>query len=111
MAPGLPDLEAVRAVCAATEKPFNFMADQGEIVYRRGIGGRRCEAYQPRDVAVSGGYDGIAERGQGSAQARHLRLHRHFSCHSRDERVPPPIGRHAMTARPAETWQSKAGNR
>ncbi|MGH7092592.1 MAG: isocitrate lyase/PEP mutase family protein [Stellaceae bacterium] len=26
MAPGLPDLEAVRAVCAATEKPFNFMA-------------------------------------------------------------------------------------
>ena len=26
MAPGLPDLEAVRAVCAATGKPFNFMA-------------------------------------------------------------------------------------
>lgn len=26
MAPGLPDLDAVRAVCAATEKPFNFMA-------------------------------------------------------------------------------------
>src|SRR5271170_3477200 len=25
MAPGLPDLEAVRAVCVATEKPFNFM--------------------------------------------------------------------------------------
>jgi len=25
MAPGLPDLDAVRAVCAATEKPFNFM--------------------------------------------------------------------------------------
>jgi 2-methylisocitrate lyase-like PEP mutase family enzyme len=26
MAPGLPDLEAVRAVCAAVGKPFNFMA-------------------------------------------------------------------------------------
>ncbi len=26
MAPGLPDLAAVRAVCAALEKPFNFMA-------------------------------------------------------------------------------------
>lgn len=26
MAPGLPDLDAVRAVCAATGKPFNFMA-------------------------------------------------------------------------------------
>src|ERR1700730_17316537 len=25
MAPGLPDLEAVRAVCAAGGKPFNFM--------------------------------------------------------------------------------------
>jgi 2-methylisocitrate lyase-like PEP mutase family enzyme len=25
MAPGLPDLEAVRAVCAAVAKPFNFM--------------------------------------------------------------------------------------
>jgi 2-methylisocitrate lyase-like PEP mutase family enzyme len=25
MAPGLPDLEAVRAVCAAVSKPFNFM--------------------------------------------------------------------------------------
>jgi 2-methylisocitrate lyase-like PEP mutase family enzyme len=24
-APGLPDLEAVRAVCAAVSKPFNFM--------------------------------------------------------------------------------------
>ena len=26
MAPGLPDLDAVRAVCAAVSKPFNFMA-------------------------------------------------------------------------------------
>jgi 2-methylisocitrate lyase-like PEP mutase family enzyme len=26
MAPGLPDLTAVRAVCAAVSKPFNFMA-------------------------------------------------------------------------------------
>jgi 2-methylisocitrate lyase-like PEP mutase family enzyme len=26
MAPGLPDLDAVRAVCAAVNKPFNFMA-------------------------------------------------------------------------------------
>lgn len=26
MAPGLPDLEAVRTVCAAVSKPFNFMA-------------------------------------------------------------------------------------
>ena len=25
MAPGLPDLDSVRAVCAAVGKPFNFM--------------------------------------------------------------------------------------
>ena len=25
MAPGLPDLDAVRAVCSAVDKPFNFM--------------------------------------------------------------------------------------
>jgi 2-methylisocitrate lyase-like PEP mutase family enzyme len=26
MAPGLPDLDSVRAVCSALDKPFNFMA-------------------------------------------------------------------------------------
>jgi 2-methylisocitrate lyase-like PEP mutase family enzyme len=26
MAPGLPDLDSVRAVCSALSKPFNFMA-------------------------------------------------------------------------------------
>jgi hypothetical protein len=90
MVPGLPDLEAVRAVCAAAEKPFNFMVGiKGQIVHRRGVGGRWCEAHQPCDLALSGGYDGIAERGEGSSRARHLRLHRHLSRYSRDERVLP----------------------
>ena len=33
MAPGLPDLDAVRAVCSAVGKPFNFMV---------GIKGKSC---------------------------------------------------------------------
>ena len=33
-APGLPDLAAVRAVCAALSKPFNFMVGhQGQVVH------------------------------------------------------------------------------
>src|SRR5580704_11120743 len=100
MAPGLPNLEAVRAVCAAAKKAVQLHGRElGEIVHRRGIDGRRCEAHQPRDLAVSGGYDRIAERGQGSARARHLRLHRHFSCYSRDERVPPRVGHSSLTTR------------
>src|SRR3989442_4041831 len=34
MAPGLPDLAAVRAVCAAVSKPVNFMAGiKGKTLY------------------------------------------------------------------------------
>jgi 2-methylisocitrate lyase-like PEP mutase family enzyme len=34
-APGLPDLDAVRAVCAAVSKPINFLVgNQRKIVFR-----------------------------------------------------------------------------
>src|SRR5262249_57539302 len=37
MAPGLPDLDAVRAVCGAVKKPVNFMAGNcGESIHRGG---------------------------------------------------------------------------
>ena len=42
MAPGLPDLESVRAVCAASTKPFNFM---------EGIAGR---SFPVADLAAAG---------------------------------------------------------
>jgi 2-methylisocitrate lyase-like PEP mutase family enzyme len=42
MAPGLPDLDSVRAVCAATSKPFNFM---------EGIAGR---SFPVSDLAAAG---------------------------------------------------------
>lgn len=42
MAPGLPDLDAVRAVCAALTKPFNFMA------------GIRGKSFTVADLAAAG---------------------------------------------------------
>ena len=42
MAPGLPDLAAIKAVCGALGKPFNFMA---------GIKGR---SFTPRELAAAG---------------------------------------------------------
>ncbi|MGH7041668.1 MAG: isocitrate lyase/PEP mutase family protein [Acetobacteraceae bacterium] len=43
MAPGLPDLAAVRAVCAAVSRPFNFMA---------GIKGKSFTVAELRDAGV-----------------------------------------------------------
>jgi 2-methylisocitrate lyase-like PEP mutase family enzyme len=43
MAPGLPDLAAVRAVCSATSRPFNFMA---------GIKGRSFTTHELADAGV-----------------------------------------------------------
>jgi 2-methylisocitrate lyase-like PEP mutase family enzyme len=43
MAPGLPDLSAVRAVCSATSRPFNFMA---------GIKGRSFTTQELADAGV-----------------------------------------------------------
>jgi len=94
MAPGLPDLEAVHAVCAAVGKPFNFMVGiKGKsVVHSRGSGGGRGEAHQPRDLAVSRRHDRVAERREGGARTRHVRLYRHLPRHSRHERFPARIG-------------------
>lgn len=43
MAPGLPDLDAIRAVCAAVTKPVNFMA---------GIRGKSFTVREPTDAGV-----------------------------------------------------------
>ena len=54
MAPGLPDLAAVRTVCSALSKPFNFMAGiKGKSFSVAGIGRCGRQADQPRDVTVS----------------------------------------------------------
>ncbi len=65
MAPGLADLESVRAVCGATTKPFNFMAGiKGKSFTVSCPCGRvpGVKLHQPGDLAVSRGNDGFAER-------------------------------------------------
>ena len=62
MAPGLPDLESVRAVCAALSRPVNFMAGiQRKIVHRDGTLRGWSEARQPCDITVSRGNDWVGE--------------------------------------------------
>ena len=68
-APALPDLAAVRAVCAAVGKPVNFMVGmKGTFVQRgRAAGGRRAP-HQPGDLAVPRGH-GRPAAGRGRGQA------------------------------------------
>src|SRR5262249_50858070 len=48
MAPGLPDLDAVRAVCAAVKKPVNFMAGiRGKSFTLQGMTHPRAESISP----------------------------------------------------------------
>ena len=92
MAPGLPDLDSVRAVCGAIGKPFNFMVGiKGKSFTVAALDGGGGEAHQPRDLAVSRGHDGATERCEGSAGTRHLRLYRYLACHTRDERISARI--------------------
>jgi 2-methylisocitrate lyase-like PEP mutase family enzyme len=70
MAPGLPDLNSVKAVCAAIGKPFNFM-----VVLRPGTRGGRRTPHQPRQLALSrrdgrAGRGGAGGEGQGDAALR-----------------------------------------
>jgi hypothetical protein len=53
MAPGLPDLASVKAVCAAIAKPFNFMAgipiSLAGSLYRAAMGGLVAAAHGLKD--------------------------------------------------------------
>jgi 2-methylisocitrate lyase-like PEP mutase family enzyme len=86
MAPGLPDLDAVRAVCAATAKPFNLIKGKSFTVATLNSGWGETD--QPGDLALSRGDDRAAKCGQGGARARHLRVYRRLARHPRHERVP-----------------------
>ena len=60
-APGLPDLDAVRAVCAAVSKPVNFMVGiKGKSFSVERTRRSRSKANQPRDFTLSRGNDGSA---------------------------------------------------
>jgi 2-methylisocitrate lyase-like PEP mutase family enzyme len=62
-APGLPDLAAVRAVCAAVSKPVQFHGGNQRKVFsseRTRCG--RSQAHQPRDLALSRSNDRFSGR-------------------------------------------------
>jgi 2-methylisocitrate lyase-like PEP mutase family enzyme len=53
MAPGLPDLNAVKAVCSAISKPFNFMVGiPGRSFSLAELEGCGCATNQSRDFAL-----------------------------------------------------------
>ena len=58
MAPGLPDLAAVRAVCAAVSKPVNFMAGiKGKSFTVAELAAAGVQADQPGHLALPAGDD------------------------------------------------------
>ena len=73
-APGLPDLQAVRAVCAAVSKADQFYGrDQREKLFGGRAASRRGQADQPGYLAVPGGDEragGRGARGEGKGDLR-----------------------------------------
>ncbi|MEJ0020277.1 MAG: isocitrate lyase/phosphoenolpyruvate mutase family protein [Acetobacteraceae bacterium] len=64
MAPGLPDLAAVRTVCTALSRPFNFMGGiRGRSFTVAELAEAGGDADQPGHVAVSRGHDGAGGGG------------------------------------------------
>ena len=99
-APGLPDLAAVRAVCAALTKPVNFMAGiKGKsfsVAELEAAGVRRISLatslYPRRDERAR-------RRGARGARARHVRLSRRLDRNAAVERVAGLGGAEAVTPR------------
>ncbi len=76
-APFLPDLAAVREVCArGVETGELHGRHQGEVVHRGGARGGGSEARQPRQLALPDGHDGARDGSAGGEGSRHLRLPR-----------------------------------
>ena len=76
-APALPDLDAVRAVCAAVTRPVNFMVGmKGKSFRPRRRSRPPAFAHQPGDLAVASGDGGRAQCSRGDTEERHVRLRR-----------------------------------
>ena len=87
-APGLPDLAAVRAVCAAVSKPFNFMVGiKGKSFTVAELEAAGVQAHQPRHLALSRGDERPGRRGPRGEGQGHLRLPRPHHGDARAERL------------------------
>ena len=110
MAPGLPDLAAVRTVCSALSKPFNFMAgikgksfsvpelaeagvkriSLATSLYRAAMTGLLDAAREVKEKGTLGYVD------TSDADAGAERLHAGLGCHCEqrgDEAIPIAVGR------------------
>ena len=79
MAPGLPDLAAVKKVCGCAQQAVQLHGrHQGPVLHQgRPRGGRR-EAHQPRHLALPRRHDRPVGRGEGGEGEGHLHLSRPF---------------------------------
>ena len=110
MAPGLPDLAAVRAVCAAVSKPVNFMA---------GIKGKSFTVAELDAAGVSrislatslyrSAMRGLRRRGPRGEGQGHLRLHRPLDSDTRSRRVHAGLT-HGIWGRRVSAAQPKTRN-
>ena len=75
MAPGLPDLDAVRAVCAAVTKPVNFMAGiKGKSFTVAELAAAGVKRISLATSLVPRRDDRIADGGDRGARSRHLQI-------------------------------------
>ena len=87
-APGLPDLAAVGAVCAAVSKPFNFMVGiKGESFFPGSTRCGRSQAHQPRDLALSRCNDRLSGRRKRSKRQGTVQLPRSVRDNARTQQT------------------------
>ena len=88
MAPGLPDLAAVKKVCelAQASRSTSWSASRAARSAGRARG-RGREAHQPRHLALPRGHDRAGGRGQGGQGEGHLHLPRPLDPDARSERL------------------------
>ena len=110
MAPGLPDLDAVRAVCAALSRPFNFMAGiRGKsfsVAALAEAGVRRISlATSLYRAAMTGMLDG----GPGGRGQRRFRMARHHHDHARAQHDAGPLNPPGLPSQPWRRNRSEKG--
>ena len=91
-APGLPDLNAVRTVCAAVSQALQLHGrDQGQVLHGGRAGRGRREAHQPGRLALPGGDERPARRRPRGEGQGHLRVRGPRGLHPRPQRLPAGV--------------------
>lgn len=87
-APGLPNLEAIKLVCAAVRpRPVNVLAGIKGLNFSRRTGSSRLPPHQPGRGAVTRSAGRFARRGARNEGTRHFLFRRHRRLHVRNQLV------------------------